>query len=85
MLQFWRCNTATKVILKEEDSHLVYKTLKYVVSYKMKEELFSYSPTPLLIVPYEEPIDKELAYLKTISYRDNNKTVSIDLMILLVT
>ena len=36
----------------------------------MKEELLQIFPTPLLIVPYEEPIDKELAYLKTISYRE---------------
>ena len=36
----------------------------------MKEELLQLFPTPLLIVPYEEPIDKELAYLKTISYRE---------------
>ena len=35
----------------------------------MKEELLQIFPTPLLIVPYEQPIDKELAYLKTISYR----------------
>ncbi len=35
----------------------------------MKEELLQLFPTPLLIVPYEQPIDKELAYLKTISYR----------------
>lgn len=35
----------------------------------MKEELLQLFPTPLLIVPYEESIDKELAYLKTISYR----------------
>ena len=35
----------------------------------MKEELFQIFPTPLLIVPYEQPIDKELSYLKTISYR----------------
>ena len=35
----------------------------------MKEELLQIFPTPLLIVPYEESIDKELAYLKTISYR----------------
>ena len=36
----------------------------------MKEELLQLFPTPLLIVPYEESIDKELAYLKTISYRE---------------
>ena len=36
----------------------------------MKEELLQLFPTPLLIVPYEELIDKELAYLKTISYRE---------------
>ena len=36
----------------------------------MKEELLQLFPTPLLIVPYEQPIDKELAYLKTISYRE---------------
>jgi uncharacterized protein (TIGR02466 family) len=35
----------------------------------MKEELLQIFPTPLLIVPYEESIDKELAYLKNISYR----------------
>ena len=36
----------------------------------MKEELLQLFPTPLLIIPYEQPIDKELAYLKTISYRE---------------
>ena len=36
----------------------------------MKEELLQLFPTPLLIVPYEESIDEELAYLKTISYRE---------------
>ena len=36
----------------------------------MKEELLQLFPTPLLIVQYEQPIDKELAYLKTISYRE---------------
>ena len=36
----------------------------------MKEELLQLFPIPLLIVPYEESIDKELAYLKTISYRE---------------
>ena len=35
----------------------------------MKEELLQIFPTPLLIVPYEQPIDKELTFLKTISYR----------------
>ena len=35
----------------------------------MKEELLQLFPTPLLIVSYEQPIDKELDYLKTISYR----------------
>ena len=35
----------------------------------MKEELLQLFPIPLLIVPYEQSIDKELAYLKTISYR----------------
>ena len=35
----------------------------------MKEELLQIFPTPLLIVPYEQPINKELSYLKTISYR----------------
>jgi len=35
----------------------------------MKEELLQLFPTPLLIVPYKEPIDEELAYLKTLSYR----------------
>ena len=39
----------------------------------MKEELLQLFPTPLLIVPYEEPIDKELAYLKTISYREQKQ------------
>ena len=41
----------------------------------MKEELLQLFPTPLLIVPYEESIDKELEFLKTISYREkqNNK------------
>ena len=32
----------------------------------MKEELLQIFPTPLLIVPYEQSIDEELAYLKTI-------------------
>jgi uncharacterized protein (TIGR02466 family) len=36
----------------------------------MKEELLQLFPTPLLIVPYEQSIDEELAYLKTISYRE---------------
>ena len=36
----------------------------------MKEELLQLFPTPLLIIPYEQSIDKELAYLKTISYRE---------------
>ena len=35
----------------------------------MKEALLQIFPTPLLIVPYEQSIDKELSYLKTISYR----------------
>ena len=35
----------------------------------MKEELLQIFPTPLLIVPYEQSIDKELSYLITISYR----------------
>ena len=35
----------------------------------MKEELLQIFPTPLLIVPYEQSINKELSYLKTISYR----------------
>ena len=39
----------------------------------MKEELLQLFPTPLLIVPYEQPIDKELAYLKTISYRKQQR------------
>jgi len=39
----------------------------------MKEELLQLFPTPLLIVPYEEPIDKELTYLKTISYREQQQ------------
>jgi uncharacterized protein (TIGR02466 family) len=39
----------------------------------MKEELLQLFPTPLLIVPYEESIDKELAYLKTISYREQQQ------------
>ena len=39
----------------------------------MKEELLQLFPTPLLIVPYEQSIDKELAYLKTISYREQKQ------------
>ena len=39
----------------------------------MKEELLQLFPTPLLILPYEESIDKELAYLKTISYREQQQ------------
>ena len=39
----------------------------------MKEELLQLFPTPLLIVPYEESIDKELEYLKTISYREQKQ------------
>jgi uncharacterized protein (TIGR02466 family) len=39
----------------------------------MKEELLQLFPTPLLIVPYEQPIDKELEYLKTISYREQKQ------------
>jgi len=39
----------------------------------MKEELLQLFPTPLLIVPYELPINKELAYLKTISYREQQQ------------
>ena len=39
----------------------------------MKEELLQLFPTPLLIVPYEESINKELAYLKTISYREQQQ------------
>ena len=35
----------------------------------MKEELLQIFPTPLLIVPYEQPINKELSYLKTIGHR----------------
>ena len=35
----------------------------------MKEELLQLFAIPLLIVPYAEPIDEELAYLKTLSYR----------------
>jgi len=35
----------------------------------MKEELLQLFAIPLLIVPYTGPIDEELAYLKTISYR----------------
>lgn len=35
----------------------------------MKEELLQLFAIPLLIVPYTEPIDEELAYLKTLSYR----------------
>ena len=35
----------------------------------MKEELLQLFPTPLFIVPYKESIDEELAYLKTLSYR----------------
>ena len=36
----------------------------------MKEELIQIFPTPLLIIPYKESIDKELGYLKTLSYRE---------------
>ena len=39
----------------------------------MKEELLQIFPTPLLIVPYEESIDKELEFLKTISYREQKQ------------
>ena len=39
----------------------------------MKEELLQLFSTPLLIVPYEQSIDKELAYLKTISYREQQQ------------
>jgi len=39
----------------------------------MKEELLQLFPTPLLIVPYEESIDKELEFLKTISYREQQQ------------
>jgi uncharacterized protein (TIGR02466 family) len=39
----------------------------------MKEELLQLFSTPLLIVPYEKPIDKELAYLKNISYREQKQ------------
>ena len=39
----------------------------------MKEELLQLFPTPLLIVPYEQPINKELEYLKTISYREQKQ------------
>ena len=39
----------------------------------MKEELLQLFPTPLLIIPYEQPIDKELEYLKTISYREQQQ------------
>ena len=39
----------------------------------MKEELLHIFPTPLLIVPYEQSIDEELAYLKTISYREQQQ------------
>ena len=39
----------------------------------MKEELLQLFPTSLLIVPYKEPIDEELAYLKTISYREQQQ------------
>ncbi len=39
----------------------------------MKEELLQLFSTPLLIVPYEKPINKELAYLKTISYREQKQ------------
>ena len=38
----------------------------------MKEELLQLFPTPLLIVPYDESIDKELEYLKNISYREQS-------------
>ncbi len=39
----------------------------------MKEELLQLFSIPLLIVPYEQPIDKELAFLKTISYREQKQ------------
>ena len=39
----------------------------------MKEELLQLFPIPLLILPYKQPIDKELAYLKTISYREQKQ------------
>jgi uncharacterized protein (TIGR02466 family) len=39
----------------------------------MKEELLQLFPIPLLIIPYEQPIDKELTYLKTISYREQQQ------------
>ena len=39
----------------------------------MKEELLQLFSIPLLIVPYEQPIDKELDFLKTISYREQKQ------------
>ena len=39
----------------------------------MKEELLQLFPIPLLILPYKQPIDKELAYLKTISYLEQQQ------------
>ena len=39
----------------------------------MKEELLQLFSIPLLIVPYEQPINKELEYLKTISYREQKQ------------
>ena len=47
----------------------------------MKEELLQIFPTPLLIVPYKESIDKELAYLKTLVIVNNKVMVIIDQMI----
>ena len=49
----------------------------------MKEELLQLFSTPLLIVPYEQSIDKELAYLKTISYREQQQNGNLDPMILI--
>ena len=39
----------------------------------MKEELLQLFPIPLLILPYKQPINKELAYLKNISYREQKQ------------
>ena len=47
----------------------------------MKEELLQLFPTPLLIVPYKEPIDEELAYLKLLVIVNKQAMVIIDQMI----
>jgi uncharacterized protein (TIGR02466 family) len=39
----------------------------------MKKELIQLFPVPLLILPYEESIDEELNFLKTISYREQQQ------------